>query len=986
MPQPEFLSSIDARMTLETPQVVISWEFRYPTSPLDESVPWLWTTMRLRRSAHRYPPTCSDGDAILTESYSTTPSTSKADVTVAEDETYYYSLFFEYPELNVNPLYARLDVSRLYSTVRGMLAAPPRQKVFKSDLQTTLNGTTVTSANSTFRTSGVEAGDWLLITTGPNSGYYLISQVLSETQLLLNTNTPNAGTNQSFVVYSDEVRWVLGGMTHERREVVFVYNSSTGMVDRALDLSPALTFGEYITGVLLYDDNVTDEKLHVTTNWRYLRFANPTGGALPNTLTSDYLSEQWAFEGKLQGGYRLTGATVMQSMDVVPVGDYIVLLDATHKEARGFIKSGGVWVHARTYDFSALEADDLVGLSQDTCGDGSDTYLLVGNRNWIYSITAHDDSEPGIFPYIYPVTYDHVRKVTYVRDILDGAIAWDAQGYATQGVNQVATICNLTGFWDLYQTTIGRGYIWQQEYVPDSNTVGLYHFTFGAELVDSGPYGNTAINNGMVHIDFGGKYTGGCFRAGNAGAYIDISAIAGEFNGAEGSASVWYKASSLDQLTTGTHLFLVIRADSSNQICIGTIGGNLYFGYDAGGTGKYIFGTHPNPDLEWHNYKIVWSKSGDYVKAYVDGVQFLSTKTGLGTWSGSVILARVGGDSSNSALGYYDEVRISNTPRVVSPISYVWTDRNTAHAYSGRDPISRSFNYRDEFWTQKYQGGDWFIRNDYDVSNTPVDVVMDDGEVIWRQPTKQLGDLGRLSRLLGLFLDRLTDDREHLVTALNVIERADDDYLQDIADKLGIKGLEPGPIWNVDQRRRWVLYMRRVLKEGGSRNSYHRLSALLGYKLTIDTLYTRRRLDSVVNPCRNDVYLDQQGSLDTRDTSYPLAILRFRWYKSAFFSTVGAASAGKLLTDASASFQTTARVGSLVRVYNPTDPVNDGDYYVVSVISNTILLLNQEWADTSLSGMHYSVNTHVPPPDPTAAYLLDRMNYIRPKVMRIEVL
>jgi hypothetical protein len=430
---------------------------------------------------------------------------------------------------------------------------------------------------------------------------------------------------------------------------------------------------------------------------------------------------------------------------------------------------------------------------------------------------------------------------------------------------------------------------------------------------------------------------------------------------------------------------LTLDADANNRVRIGIeAGGDLFFSYSAGGVTKLCTGAHPSPDTNWHHYKITWSSAGDVLKAYVDGVQFSTTQTGLGTWVGSLAVARVGGDSTNTTLGYYDEVRVSDVPRVVTVTSQVWTDRNTCHSYSGRDPVTRGFNYRDEMWTEKYMGGDWLIRNDYDVNPTPVDQVLTDGELVFRQATKNLGDLGRLSRLLGLFLDRLGDDRDHLITALATVEGADDDYLQDQADRLGIKGLESD--WNVDRRRRWVLMMRRVLKQGGIQTSYHRLSALLGYKLTIDTLYSRRWLDSVIDPTRADVYLDDQGSLDTSDLSYPLAILRFRWYRSAFFSTAGVASAGKLLTDAGASFKTTARAGSLVRVYNLANQTNDGDYLVVSVLSNTVLLLDREWANTSLSGMHYSVNWHVPPPDPTAAYLLDRAGYIKPKVFRVEVL
>jgi hypothetical protein len=338
-------------------------------------------------------------------------------------------------------------------------------------------------------------------------------------------------------------------------------------------------------------------------------------------------------------------------------------------------------------------------------------------------------------------------------------------------------------------------------------------------------------------------------------------------------------------------------------------------------------------------------------------------------------------------LGVYDEVRVSDIPRVHTVEVASVTDANRMHSYSGRDyeatyesddPLG--FHYRDEFFTPKFMGGEVIIRNDFKPEKLyPENKVIEDNEVIFRGPLPlpTLGHTGRLCRLLGLYLDRIADAREHTLDYFDRY-RIDVESIPAAADYLGIPGLDTEN-WNVDKQRRYLRVMPLILKRGGRNVSYNSYARFLGFRVTDDHLQARRRFDSVHYHNNYDPYVqaipfDTMGSLDTSDENFPLALLRWRVYYESTRSTTGAtgSAAGRLLTDASASFSSTCEVGSLIRVNDPDDSEDNGNYVVVEIHSDTELKVDKDWPQGSLTGLTYTVNWEVPLPDPYIDFLMNR--------------
>ena len=94
MPLPDILASAAAAVGLETPQVLVSWDFQD-----DEYWALPWSNMRLQRSYERFPEAYNEGTNLLNESYSTSPSTYKSDLSPDGSKYAYYSLYFEHSNL-----------------------------------------------------------------------------------------------------------------------------------------------------------------------------------------------------------------------------------------------------------------------------------------------------------------------------------------------------------------------------------------------------------------------------------------------------------------------------------------------------------------------------------------------------------------------------------------------------------------------------------------------------------------------------------------------------------------------------------------------------------------------------------------------------------------------------------------------------------------------------------------------------------------------
>lgn len=1062
MSEPEFLSHISARTGLETPQAIVSWEFEETLVPPNfASIQRQWSTLYLRRSNDRFPETKTEGDSLLSEAYSADPSTNFADITLDALKEYYYSLFFDYLEFSAHTVNYNQNISRLGARISSTKQDGKRPLVQATDGSSAASAV-FTSAGSTFLTNGVEAGDVLeILEGGADDGFYEIDSVDSETQITLSASLTLTASNIDFAIYSGDDRFWLSSVNYRRQPTLYRWNASRELVDYKINLSAILSLDEFVESISFSDtvsvsaadgqtsvstegsivsatstfktDGVrpgdiveitggsgddgfytvfsvdTETRLVVEEDWpvgeltglsftihsrhvafvtssRYIRIPEVPGNTIHDSTD---IVVQWNLEDTpLKAGYKVTGS--LCDFSVLNGVDVVYLLDANHAEIKVVYEADGT--SYASHDISGIgDTSSLRGLAVDVAGAN----ILVGNSNYVYSFT-YSVGSPGI---------SDINALTYFRQALDFDIGFHKR--LTSDTKYVIIVDNDTDKVQTYEVGNAKAYLWQQPYSADNYTVALWHLNEAVSVdpVDSGPNGNDAANNGMTEAATGYFSTG--FLADDATEYIDLTdsggnTLATDFSGATGSVSLWFKATAADALTAGTSVLFDIRVDANNLVRIGIDSGQLTFEYVAGGTASTIQGVHPSVDTDFHEYLITWSFTDDEVKAYVDGVQFGTTQSSLGTWSGTPATATLG-SATASALGVYDEVHMSSIAREVYERVILTTEANRAHAYSGRDyeavyedddPLG--FHYRDEFFTPKYMGGEFIIRNDYlPESLHPQNKVMDDGEVIFRGPLPLpfLGHTGRLARLLGLYLDRVADSREQM---LDYFDRYNIDLesIPSAAEFLGLPGLD-SVNWNVDKQRRFLRIMPIILKRAARNVSYLDYARFLGFVAKDDHLQSRRRLDSVHYNATFDsnvqaIPLDTMGSLDTADENFPLALLRWRFYINSTQSESGDTGipASRILTDSTAAFKTTCSVGSLIRIKDTNTTGDNGDYVVVEVHSDTELKVNQDWPVGSLTGLTYVNNWEVPFYDPYVDTLLERFReHIAPvsmKTMHVE--
>ena len=121
------------------------------------------------------------------------------------------------------------------------------------------------------------------------------------------------------------------------------------------------------------------------------------------------------------------------------------------------------------------------------------------------------------------------------------------------------------------------------------------------------------------------------------------------FDGDTGSLFIWAKAT---DWTAGARVLFWMSVDGSTYVLLFRNGSNLVFHHRVGGTLKVITVASGDP-TDWFSVGMSWDTSGGgELKAYQDGVQVGTTQTGLGTWSGSLAVTRIGTDGSNVWAGH----------------------------------------------------------------------------------------------------------------------------------------------------------------------------------------------------------------------------------------------------------------------------------------------------------------------------------------------
>lgn len=163
--------------------------------------------------------------------------------------------------------------------------------------------------------------------------------------------------------------------------------------------------------------------------------------------------------------------------------------------------------------------------------------------------------------------------------------------------------------------------------------------TVALDLSGNGRNGTyTGVTLGQTGID--GKKAG--LYAATKGLNIYGASLAAAFNPLEGALFIVSKA---DLTAAGTQCLGTLFVNASNTIQLWKTAANVITAYYvAGGTSKtvaYNVGTDalkadPLTGAGWISYLLTWSKSGDRLKLYMNGVRVGNDASSLGTWAGAL--------------------------------------------------------------------------------------------------------------------------------------------------------------------------------------------------------------------------------------------------------------------------------------------------------------------------------------------------------------
>lgn len=160
----------------------------------------------------------------------------------------------------------------------------------------------------------------------------------------------------------------------------------------------------------------------------------------------------------------------------------------------------------------------------------------------------------------------------------------------------------------------------------------------GAVSVDSGPRNHpgayTAVTLGQPGMGDGG--TAASYNGTSASDNIGTNGMPVDFNGLEGTLAIWVQVANVGVWTDATARDIVsISVDGTTKVEINRDGSanSLTFQYNAGGVSKSN-NVSGQSSVGFLHLALTWSKSGDALIRYINGVQQGATVTGLGTWVG----------------------------------------------------------------------------------------------------------------------------------------------------------------------------------------------------------------------------------------------------------------------------------------------------------------------------------------------------------------
>ena len=197
----------------------------------------------------------------------------------------------------------------------------------------------------------------------------------------------------------------------------------------------------------------------------------------------------------------------------------------------------------------------------------------------------------------------------------------------------------------------------------------------GTVAYDLSPNGYNATSSGLLRSNLQRSFLAPdgdkCAQFDGSASYIDIYAAVTKEPTTIGSISLWAAVPQANLAGTTKMQIITLKYDAENYIDItfDTTAYRFNGAYEAGDTldavnSGLVYNVDGGPQFpEWHHFALTWTKAGEALKFYVDGLQQGSTQASLGTWTGAMAsTTMVLGSSSTTAAdqltGYLARVGI----------------------------------------------------------------------------------------------------------------------------------------------------------------------------------------------------------------------------------------------------------------------------------------------------------------------------------------
>jgi len=197
----------------------------------------------------------------------------------------------------------------------------------------------------------------------------------------------------------------------------------------------------------------------------------------------------------------------------------------------------------------------------------------------------------------------------------------------------------------------------------------------GTVAYDISPNGYNATSSGLLRSNIQRSFLapdgGKCAQFDGSASYINIYAAVTKEPTTIGSISLWVAVPQANLSGTTKMQIITLKYDAANYIDItfDTTAYRFNGAYEAGNeldsiNSSLLYNVDGGPQFpEWHHLGLTWTKAGEALNFYVDGVAETAV-SGLGTWTGAMASGTMvlGSSSSSSAAdvltGYIARVGI----------------------------------------------------------------------------------------------------------------------------------------------------------------------------------------------------------------------------------------------------------------------------------------------------------------------------------------